>query len=385
MTVATQAAAWDQAVRDAQGERALRLFRAQLDAYEHALDLATGAQPLDEAAIRKLHEITCAAQETYPVQTEFGRQERALPKGSYKTEPNHVLRPDGSHHAYAPVDATPSEMHRLVSELTAPRFESAHAVLQASYAHYAFVVIHPFADGNGRVARALASVYLFRRHRIPFVLYSDERDSYVAALEAADNDDHAAFVRRVFVSGRETLWAMAERLHAAGSPEALSQRLAEIVATRHGLTFTELEGVAHEVFSYVAAALGRSAQALPLPPDVKESVSGGGGTYGQRDAGYRQPLSPKILTLRLAMGPPIGTKLARQFNLLVADTVNQPFDVVLQGDRPDADLEINIDRQPPHLSVATKQRIDIWVERTLAETLKTFEDMSLRRRFELGL
>ena len=85
------------------------------------------------------------------------------------------------------------------------------------------------------------------------------------------------------------------------------------------------------------------------------------------------------------MGPPIGTELARQFNLFIADTVNQPFDVVLQGDRPDADLELNIDARTPHLLVATKQRIDRWVERTLAETLKTFEDMSLRRRLQLGL
>lgn len=30
-------------------------------------------------------------------------------------------------------------------------FVKAHPVLQAAWAHFAFVAVHPFADGNGRV------------------------------------------------------------------------------------------------------------------------------------------------------------------------------------------------------------------------------------------
>lgn len=40
--------------------------------------------------------------------------------------------------------------------------ESIHPVLKAGIAHYEFVRIHPFLDGNGRVARALATLILFR-------------------------------------------------------------------------------------------------------------------------------------------------------------------------------------------------------------------------------
>jgi Fic family protein len=66
------------------------------------------------------------------------------------------MQKDGTIHAYAPVEVTGPEMHRLINELQTTEFEEADYVLQASYAHYALVSIDPFADGNGRVARALA-------------------------------------------------------------------------------------------------------------------------------------------------------------------------------------------------------------------------------------
>src|SRR5438876_1237932 len=82
----------------------------------------------------------------------------------------HVQLPDGSLHVYAPVDQTRDEMARLVRELNSGEFAGAHPIIQAAYAHHAFVSIHPFSDGNGRVARALASVYLYRSARIPLLL-----------------------------------------------------------------------------------------------------------------------------------------------------------------------------------------------------------------------
>jgi Fic family protein len=53
-------------------------------------------------------------------------------------------------------------MARLVAELGSERFIKAHPIAQASYTHYCLAAIHPFADGNGRVARAVASTYLYR-------------------------------------------------------------------------------------------------------------------------------------------------------------------------------------------------------------------------------
>ncbi|MCL2850224.1 MAG: Fic family protein, partial [Micrococcales bacterium] len=97
---------------------------------------------------------------------------------------------------YAPPGDTPAEMARLVDELASPRFAAAHPVVQAAYAHYAFVCVHPFADGNGRIARAVASVFVYRRPLgVPLVVFADQRDTYLDTLEAADAHRYAPFTQ----------------------------------------------------------------------------------------------------------------------------------------------------------------------------------------------
>ncbi len=63
-------------------------------------------------------------------------------------------------------------------------------VLKAGVAHLWFVTIHPFDDGNGRIARAIADMVLARSERSPQRFYSmsaqiqQERKSYYEILEA---------------------------------------------------------------------------------------------------------------------------------------------------------------------------------------------------------
>ena len=65
------------------------------------------------------------------------------------------------------------------------------AVLKARVAHLWFVTIHPFEDGNGRVARALTELQLARADASAQRFYSLsaqmrlERHAYYAQLEAA--------------------------------------------------------------------------------------------------------------------------------------------------------------------------------------------------------
>lgn len=54
-------------------------------------------------------------------------------------------------------------------------FASSHPVVQAAYVHHALAAVHPFAEGNGRVARALASVFLYRGVDVPLVVFSDQQ------------------------------------------------------------------------------------------------------------------------------------------------------------------------------------------------------------------
>jgi len=67
-------------------------------------------------------------------------------------------------------------------------------VLEAGLAHYELVRIHPFVDGNGRTARVMASIVLFKRAfdiKRFFALddyYDKDRRAYYAALKTVDQD-----------------------------------------------------------------------------------------------------------------------------------------------------------------------------------------------------
>jgi len=72
--------------------------------------------------------------------------------------------------------------------------EPADLVLKAGVAHLWFVTIHPFEDGNGRIARAIADLLLARSERTPQRFYSmsarirDERNAYYDILEATQKN-----------------------------------------------------------------------------------------------------------------------------------------------------------------------------------------------------
>jgi Fic family protein len=72
---------------------------------------------------------------------------------------------------------------------------STDAVLKAGVAHFWFVTIHPFEDGNGRIARAIADMALARSDGTADRFYSmssqieAERKEYYRVLEAAQRGD----------------------------------------------------------------------------------------------------------------------------------------------------------------------------------------------------
>ncbi|MBI4546069.1 MAG: Fic family protein, partial [Gemmatimonadetes bacterium] len=68
----------------------------------------------------------------------------------------------------------------------------------AALAHLDFVAVHPFPDGNGRIARLLMNLCLVTAG-LPWVtIRTDDRLRYVKALEAATvGDDARPFARFV--------------------------------------------------------------------------------------------------------------------------------------------------------------------------------------------
>ena len=79
-------------------------------------------------------------------------------------------------------------------------------VTQAVIAHYGFVTVHPYFDGNGRVARFLMN-YLLGRGGIPWItIRVGDRDEYFKALEVAQCDEDikpfAEFLRKYFAESQ---------------------------------------------------------------------------------------------------------------------------------------------------------------------------------------
>ena len=86
----------------------------------------------------------------------------------------------------------PSLIKDLVTWLDSKEVKELYPVLISGIAHYEFVRIHPFVDGNGRTARALATLILYLRGfdtKRFFALddyYNEERSRYYAALQTVD-------------------------------------------------------------------------------------------------------------------------------------------------------------------------------------------------------
>ena len=66
--------------------------------------------------------------------------------------------------------------------------------IEAAWLHHRFTQIHPFQDGNGRVARCLASLVFIQAGWFPLVLTRDDRTAYIQASEQADHDDLSGLV-----------------------------------------------------------------------------------------------------------------------------------------------------------------------------------------------
>lgn len=285
-TVATQAALWERAA-DERGPKVRRTIEDQIAGYEMVLDATTEHRPITQSWIRQLHEIMCASQETHCVYVEAlgAFQDQPLQLGQYKVMPNNPQnRLTGEVHNYAPPADTEAEMSRLIDELNSPQFEAAHPVVQAAYAHFAFVSVHPFADGNGRVSRALASVFLYRNPGVPLVIFAHQREPYLDALEAADSGHPASLVRfieqRVLGSIGLILQAVTCRDDTAGAIDAVNSILGDGLGDEPQMTAARLRDLC---VAHLREAISR----LSLTGRVQLVVSSGvGSPHSDLPSGY---------------------------------------------------------------------------------------------------
>lgn len=187
-------------VNNERGEDIAAIYLAQQKVYETFLHNLVEYDHISEVTIRTLHAELLSEQKTYRALMPDGTfTQKELPRGSYKTNPNHVQLGNGSYHSYCPVHEVSSEMQLLIDVMNSETFKKSACHLQISYVHYAITVIHPFQDGNGRVARALASVFCMKCFTIPFLVFNDQKPEYLTSLQQADTGSFAGFID--FVTG----------------------------------------------------------------------------------------------------------------------------------------------------------------------------------------
>lgn len=360
MTVATQAIAWEHAL-DEKGENVRALFEAQLEAYDLVLDAVTRKLPITEAWIRALHEKVCAGQQTYRVWTDQGWQEQELPRGAYKSHPNHVRLTNGSIHPYAPVDRVSAEMHRLLEQIRTPEFESAHPIAQASYLHYGFVVIHPFADGNGRVARALASVFFYRALSIPFLVFANQKTAYLDALHQADVGQVRPLLTFFRDRGVDTMQLVIDHLLTveAPAPENIAARLRLIDEVA-----LKLLSAASELIKTQFGNLG-----LPFYLDLDIEPTG---IWTAEHQDYRQAEGNSSFSVAIDdLEHDISSET--EITALIARDLSEPFPLLLEAENSDDNLEVRFEDVHPEISESLRLRLANWSSRLLGRLLKDFD------------
>jgi Fic family protein len=181
------------------------LYEAEVRAHVLVADAAGAGASLSEELLLRTHEELVASHEQYPVQYGEDIVLEAVRRGEYKRFENYGLLHDGRKRLYAPSERVPAEVERLTREAAAPAFAAAHPVVQAAYLLYAVDAIHPFADGNGRTARAIASLPLYRAAGIPLVVTPRTRRAYLTSLEAYDREGPGTLVDFVFQRGLEAM------------------------------------------------------------------------------------------------------------------------------------------------------------------------------------
>ncbi|KAJ4455979.1 putative cell filamentation protein Fic [Paratrimastix pyriformis] len=153
--------------------------------------------------------------------------------GAYRTV---AIRVTGTRFQFPEALEVPSLMDEFARWLNAPiePNNNAGAIIErAALAHLRFVTIHPFSDGNGRMARLLLNLVLMQNGLLPIIIEPTIRPVYMAAIQdyqrhkdpghqPPGDQPHAtkgeAFIRLVAELVYERL-----RNHLEGGPEVLPE------------------------------------------------------------------------------------------------------------------------------------------------------------------
>ncbi|MCL2312537.1 MAG: Fic family protein [Firmicutes bacterium] len=143
---------------------------------------------LSEGFIRDLNKIILVRPFWKDAITYDGEKTRKEVKiGEYKEHPNSVIQKNGEVFEYASPFETPMLMQDLITWYREHQEKNELQPIElATLLHYKYIIIHPFDDGNGRIARLLVNYVMYKNNLPPIVIKSDDKKNYFRALQAAD-------------------------------------------------------------------------------------------------------------------------------------------------------------------------------------------------------
>jgi Fic family protein len=246
------------------------LINDHLGIVEGLFGYIKGEEPLTEHFIRGLQAQFTAHQDYTEAVTESGDLIRVtLHKGQYKILPNNPRRPSGEVHLYCPPEWTKEEMESLVRMYRAA--ENAYpSEIKSAWLHHRFTQIHPFQDGNGRVARALASLVFLREGLFPLVVRESDRREYIGALETADAGDLGPLIAFFALRQREAILkalGLEQQVQQSKHTEQIVASALEILRNRFSREKQNISAVyeyAEKLFTIVGGKLNELASQLDL-------------------------------------------------------------------------------------------------------------------------
>jgi Fic family protein len=168
-------------------------------AIDELIEISQGSRSVTEAFIRNLH--TLILRERYLSQAETAegvKTTKWIEVGQYKTASNHVKTATGEIFRFAEPMDVPEKMRELCQKINdSPLTSDTSALIQAAKLHYDFVLIHPFDDGNGRMARLMMNLMLIRYGFPPAIVKTEDKSNYFSALRQADGGQIEVFVEYI--------------------------------------------------------------------------------------------------------------------------------------------------------------------------------------------
>lgn len=182
------------------GNHELREFE-EMKAHDVALlmikqEAADKGRPLTERFIKDLNQTILVRPFWKDAITSDGQSTRRMIKvGEYKEHPNSVIQANGEMFEYRSPQDTPILMAELVKWYNDESEKGEFSAIDlAALLHYRYIRIHPFDDGNGRVARLLVNYVLYSSDLPPAIIKATEKKEYLRALQQADTGDLQAFI-----------------------------------------------------------------------------------------------------------------------------------------------------------------------------------------------